>query len=173
VEKQIVTGSYWLGLLCSLIALGLRSLNIFGILTPTVLQQGRTHWYMSFYKGALLFFPDRHCHGELRLGAWREDLIGIPSHRHFGNRAHLAGRRQTVECRDIRISESEGMASSRCVRLECVKKKPEDCIYTCPFATLQAKGWCRCELKQNIHADRSTAISEPAFARGLRVLLCL
>ena len=56
MEKQIVTGSYWLGLLCSLIALGLRSLNIFGILTPTVLQQGRTHWYMSFYKGALLFF---------------------------------------------------------------------------------------------------------------------
>jgi len=122
VEKQIVTGSYWLGLLCSLIALGLRSLNIFGILTPTVLQQGRTHWYMSFYKGALLFFPDRHCHVELRLGAWREDLIGIPSYRHFGNRAHLAGRRQTVECRAIRISESEGMASPRCVRLERVKK---------------------------------------------------
>ena len=122
VEKQIVTGSYWLGLLCSLIALGLRSLNIFGILTPTVLQQGRTHWYMSFYKGALLFFPDRHCHGELRLGAWRKDLIGIPSYRHFGNRAHPAGRRRTVECRAIRISESEGMASPRCVRLERVKK---------------------------------------------------
>ena len=56
VEKQIVTGSYWLGLLSSLIALGLRSLNILGIMTPTVVQQGKTLWYMSFYKGALLFF---------------------------------------------------------------------------------------------------------------------
>jgi hypothetical protein len=56
VEKQIVTGSYWLGLLCSLITLGLRSLNAFGILTPTVVRQGRTIWYMSFFKGALLFF---------------------------------------------------------------------------------------------------------------------
>ena len=56
MEKQIVTGSYWLGLLCSLIALGLRSLNAFGILTPTVVQQGITLRYMGFYKGALLFF---------------------------------------------------------------------------------------------------------------------
>ena len=56
VEKQIVTGSYWLGLLCSLIALGLRLLNAFGIMSPNVVQQGQTIWYMSFYKGALLFF---------------------------------------------------------------------------------------------------------------------
>jgi len=56
VEKQIVTGSYWLGLLSSLIALVLRSLNIFGILPPNVVQQGKTLWYMCFYKGALLFF---------------------------------------------------------------------------------------------------------------------
>ena len=56
MEKQIVTGSYWLGLLSTLIALGLRSLNVFGILTPTVIKQGQTLWYMSFYKGALLFF---------------------------------------------------------------------------------------------------------------------
>ncbi len=56
MEKQIVTGSYWLGLLSSLIALGLRSLNAFGILTPTVVKQGKTLWYMSFYKGAFLFF---------------------------------------------------------------------------------------------------------------------
>ena len=56
VEKQIVTLSYWLGLLSSLIALGLRSLNAFGILAPNVVQQGHTIWYMSFFKGALLFF---------------------------------------------------------------------------------------------------------------------
>jgi len=56
VEKRIVTLSYWLGLLSSIVALGLRGLNIFGVLSPCVVQQGRTLWYMSFYKGALLFF---------------------------------------------------------------------------------------------------------------------
>ena len=56
MEKQIATLSYWLGLLSSLITLGLRTLNAFGILTPTVVQQGKTLWYMSFFKGALLFF---------------------------------------------------------------------------------------------------------------------
>ena len=54
--KQIVIVSYWLGLISSLIALALRALNIFGILVPTVVKQGSTVWYMSFYKGALLFF---------------------------------------------------------------------------------------------------------------------
>jgi len=56
VEKQIVFVSYWLGLISSLIAVGLRTLNAFRILTPTVVQQGQTIWYMSFFKGALLFF---------------------------------------------------------------------------------------------------------------------
>ena len=56
MEKQIVTGSYWLGLLSSLIAFGLRLLSALGILTPTVIKQGTNVWYMSFYKGALLFF---------------------------------------------------------------------------------------------------------------------
>ena len=56
MEKQIVTVSYWLGLLSSLLALVLRLLNMFGILTTRVVEQGRTLWYMSFYKGALLFF---------------------------------------------------------------------------------------------------------------------
>ena len=56
MEKLIVKVSYWLGLLSSLIAMGLRLLNVLGILSPVVVQQGRTLWYMSFYKGALLFF---------------------------------------------------------------------------------------------------------------------
>lgn len=56
MEKQIVTVTYWLGLLSSLITLALRALNVFGILAPTVVQQGKTLWYMSFFKGALLFF---------------------------------------------------------------------------------------------------------------------
>lgn len=56
MKKQIVIGTYWLGLISTLIALVLRTLNIFGILAPSVVRQGRTLWYMSFYKGALLFF---------------------------------------------------------------------------------------------------------------------
>jgi len=56
MEKHIVTVSYWLGLLSSLICLVLRGLNIFGILATNVVQQGRTLWYMSFFKGAILFF---------------------------------------------------------------------------------------------------------------------
>ena len=54
--KQIGTVSYWLGLVSTLIALVLRGLNVFGVLVPTVVKQGQTIWYMSFYKGALLFF---------------------------------------------------------------------------------------------------------------------
>ena len=49
MEKQIVTVSYWLGLLSSLIALVLKALTIFGM-------KGVAFWYMSFFKGALLFF---------------------------------------------------------------------------------------------------------------------
>lgn len=56
MEKQITTISYWLGVASSLIALVLRGLNIFGILSPHVVEPGKTLWYMSFYKGALLFF---------------------------------------------------------------------------------------------------------------------
>ena len=56
MEKHIVTWSYWLGLASAVIALVLRSLNVFGILTAVIVEQGQTLWYMSFYKGALLFF---------------------------------------------------------------------------------------------------------------------
>jgi len=56
VHRQIVSLSYWLGLLSSLIALGLRTLNALGIMTPTAVKPGITIWYMSFFKGALLFF---------------------------------------------------------------------------------------------------------------------
>jgi hypothetical protein len=56
VEKQIVTVSYWLGSLSSVIALALRELNILGTVFRTVVQQGRTCWYMSSFRGAILFF---------------------------------------------------------------------------------------------------------------------
>ena len=56
MEKRIVTWSYWLGMLSVLMALVLRFLNLLGLVRSTVIEQGRTLWYMSFYKGALLFF---------------------------------------------------------------------------------------------------------------------
>jgi hypothetical protein len=55
MEKHILTWSYWLGLASTVIALVLRLLNALGLLVPQVVKQGQTIWYMSFYKGALLF----------------------------------------------------------------------------------------------------------------------
>ena len=54
--KQIVTLSYWLGLLSFLIALALRALNVFGIQLFSTAHPERALGYMSFFKGALLFF---------------------------------------------------------------------------------------------------------------------
>ena len=56
MEKHIVKWSYRLGMVSAVIALVLRAFNAFGIWLPTAITQGRTLWYMSFYKGALLFF---------------------------------------------------------------------------------------------------------------------
>ena len=56
MEKHIVKWSYWLGMVSAVIALVLRAFNVFGIWLPVAITQGRTLWYMSFYKGALLFF---------------------------------------------------------------------------------------------------------------------
>jgi hypothetical protein len=56
LEKQIITWSYWLGMLSSLLALALRFLNMIGLLSSSVFYKGNTLWYMSLYKGALLFF---------------------------------------------------------------------------------------------------------------------
>lgn len=56
MEKHIVKWSYWLGLVSAAIALVFRGLNALGLLLPSVVRQGQTIWYMSFYKGALLFF---------------------------------------------------------------------------------------------------------------------
>lgn len=56
MEKQIITWSYWVGLLSSLIALVLRFLNLLGILNATVLDQGRNLSYNSFFRAAVLFF---------------------------------------------------------------------------------------------------------------------
>ena len=55
MEKHIIQWSYWLGIVSAVIALVMRAFNAFGIWLPTAFAQGRTVWYMSFFKGALLF----------------------------------------------------------------------------------------------------------------------
>ena len=56
MEKHVIQWSYWLGMASAVIALVMRAFNAFGIWLPAVMTQGRTISYMSFYKGALLFF---------------------------------------------------------------------------------------------------------------------
>ena len=56
MKNHIYTWSYWLGVVSAGIALTMRALNAFGVLLPGFVVQGKTIWYMSFYKGALLFF---------------------------------------------------------------------------------------------------------------------
>jgi len=56
MDKQIITVSYWLGLLSSLIAMGMWGLSLLGRLTQNVVLVGYTRWYESLYKGAILFF---------------------------------------------------------------------------------------------------------------------
>lgn len=57
MEKRFVSVTYWLGLASTVIALVMRTLNAVGmLLPPATAKAGETIWYMSFYKGALLFF---------------------------------------------------------------------------------------------------------------------
>jgi hypothetical protein len=53
MEKQIVQGSYWLGLVSFVIALVLRGCSALG-LGPAEVLKGVS--YMTFYKGALILF---------------------------------------------------------------------------------------------------------------------
>ena len=56
MEKRVATVSYWLGLLSSLIAMGLWGLRFLGTLTQNAALVKGTGWFESFYKGAFLFF---------------------------------------------------------------------------------------------------------------------
>jgi len=55
VRTYIERWSYWLGLVCAVVALVMRTFNAFGVWLPGTVIQGITIWYMSFFKGALLF----------------------------------------------------------------------------------------------------------------------
>ncbi|MBI3663543.1 MAG: hypothetical protein HY234_10920 [Acidobacteria bacterium] len=54
MEKKIVQYSYWLGMLCVVVALVWRAANAMGFWLSTYVQ-GVSVYYLSFYKGALLF----------------------------------------------------------------------------------------------------------------------
>jgi hypothetical protein len=55
MEKHILTWSYWLGIVCTVIALVLRLLGALGLFLPQVAKSTPSIGYMSFYKGAVLF----------------------------------------------------------------------------------------------------------------------
>jgi hypothetical protein len=56
MEKLIARWSYWLGIASFAIAILWRGLNALGFWRPLSTAPGTSLWYMSFYKGALLFF---------------------------------------------------------------------------------------------------------------------
>ena len=55
MERNIVHWSYWLGIATLVIALLWRALNALGVWLPATITPGNTVYYMSFYKGSLLF----------------------------------------------------------------------------------------------------------------------
>ncbi|HEV8384381.1 MAG TPA: hypothetical protein VGQ11_05870 [Candidatus Acidoferrales bacterium] len=54
MEKKILQYSYWLGLLCGVIAVIWRAANAAGFFLGNVVP-GVTIYYQSFFKGAVLF----------------------------------------------------------------------------------------------------------------------
>lgn len=55
MEKKIAQYSYWLGLLCAVIAIGWRAANALGLFVTTY-APGVNFGYLSAYKGALILF---------------------------------------------------------------------------------------------------------------------
>jgi len=57
MEKQLSTIGYWLGLICTVLALIFRGLTALGIFLPRMGPPGGNPLsYMSFLHGAVLFF---------------------------------------------------------------------------------------------------------------------
>ena len=55
MEKHLIRWTYWLGLACMVVALAWRALNAMGTFLPDNMVLGRSIYYMSFYKAALIF----------------------------------------------------------------------------------------------------------------------
>ncbi len=56
MEKKIARVTYWLGVVCLVVAIGWRVLNAADFYMPKMFVPGQSLYYMSFFKGALLFF---------------------------------------------------------------------------------------------------------------------
>jgi hypothetical protein len=56
MEKHIMRWSYWLGIACLAIAIAWKGVNAFGMLLPAKTASQYAIWYMSFFRGSLLFF---------------------------------------------------------------------------------------------------------------------
>jgi uncharacterized membrane protein YkgB len=57
MEKQLSAVGYWLGLICTVLALIFRMLTVFNIATPQMgVSGGNGIGYLSFLDGAGLFF---------------------------------------------------------------------------------------------------------------------
>ena len=56
MEKLIARWSYWLGIACLVIAVTWRAVNAFGLILPLTVVPGHTIWYLSFFRGSILFF---------------------------------------------------------------------------------------------------------------------
>lgn len=56
MEKRIVSISYWLGLLCVVLALLARLLNVLGVSFSSISTRGNEISFRTFLDGALLFF---------------------------------------------------------------------------------------------------------------------
>jgi hypothetical protein len=56
MEKHILRWSYWLGIICLVVALTWRGINALGVWLPARNAPQYEIWYMSFFRGSLLFF---------------------------------------------------------------------------------------------------------------------
>jgi hypothetical protein len=57
MEKQLSVVGYWLGLICTVLALIFKGLNVLNIIPPFMAASGRNGIsYASFLHGAVLFF---------------------------------------------------------------------------------------------------------------------
>ena len=56
MEKSILTVSYWLGVLCTVLAVAMRVLNMLGVSFYEVMTRGNPIAFRTFLNGAMLFF---------------------------------------------------------------------------------------------------------------------
>ena len=78
MEKQLSTIGYWLGLICTVLALIFRIFSAFGINPPSLRAAGGTAIsYLSFFHGAALFFftDDRELVPDGKVKACRPELL--------------------------------------------------------------------------------------------------